>query len=66
MTGTTTPSIFRWDQMPSGGKEIASGSLTVHFPALAPGTPIYIQTLVPMTSSEGVHFTLNLYHQKRR
>jgi hypothetical protein len=39
MTGTTTLSIWRWEQRPSSGKATASGSLTVHFPALAPGTP---------------------------
>jgi hypothetical protein len=40
MTSTTTPSIWRWEQTPSGGKETASRSLTIYFPALAPGTPV--------------------------
>ena len=39
MTGTATPSIWRWGPTPSGGRETSSRSLTVHFPAVAPGTP---------------------------
>jgi hypothetical protein len=45
MTGTVTPSIWRWDQTSSGGRETSPRGLTVHFPEVAPGTPISVGVL---------------------
>lgn len=39
MTGMATPSTWRWDLTPRSGRATSSRSLTVHFPAIAPGTP---------------------------
>jgi hypothetical protein len=52
MTGTPTPSIWRWEQMPSSSREISSRSLTVHVPAIAPGTPAWKVGVVLNCKSE--------------